>query len=46
MVLIYLRYEVLTAVKMSVLVFWVLTPYGFADRYYRFGETYSPHHQG
>jgi hypothetical protein len=33
-----LRFEVLTAVKMSMLVFWVVTLCGLVGRYQRFGE--------
>jgi hypothetical protein len=36
----HVRFEVLTAVKMSMLVFWVVTPCGLVRRYQRFGETY------
>jgi hypothetical protein len=36
------RFEVLTKVKLSVLVLWVVTPYGVVGRYQRFGETYYP----
>jgi hypothetical protein len=32
------RSEVLTAVKLSMLVFWVVTPFGLVGRYQRFGE--------
>jgi hypothetical protein len=35
-----LRFEVLKAVKMSMLVFWVATPCGLVGRYQRFGEIY------
>jgi hypothetical protein len=34
-----MRFEVLTGVKMSVLVFWVVTPCGLASTYQRFGGT-------
>jgi hypothetical protein len=34
------RSEVLTAVKMSILVFWVVTPCGLVGRYQRFGRAY------
>jgi hypothetical protein len=38
------RFEVLTAGKMSVLLFWVvLLPYGFVGRYQCFGGTYFLH---
>jgi hypothetical protein len=40
------RFEVLTAVKTSILVFWVVTPSGFAGRYQRFERTYCLHIQG
>jgi hypothetical protein len=33
-----MRFETLTAVKMSILVFWVVTPCGLVDRYQRFGD--------
>jgi hypothetical protein len=36
----YVRFEVLTAVKMSVLFLWVVTPCGLIGRYQHFGETY------
>jgi hypothetical protein len=32
--------------KSSMLVFWVVTPCGFVDRYQRFIGTYCPHLQG
>jgi hypothetical protein len=35
-----MRFDVLTAVKMSMLVFWVVTPCGLVGRYQRFGGTY------
>jgi hypothetical protein len=35
-------FEVLTAVKMSVLVFWIIKPCGIIRRYQCFGETYCP----
>jgi hypothetical protein len=38
-----MRFEVLVAVKMSVLVFWLVTPCGFVGRYQHFGETYCLH---
>jgi hypothetical protein len=38
-----LRSEVLTAVKMSMLVFWVVTPCGLVNGYQRFGGTYRLH---
>jgi hypothetical protein len=34
-----MRFEILKAVRMSVLLFWVLTLCRFAGRYQRFGET-------
>jgi hypothetical protein len=34
----YMGVEVLTEVKMSMLVFWVVTPCGLVGRYLRFGE--------
>jgi hypothetical protein len=34
-----MRFQVLTAVKMPMLVFWVVTPCGFVGRHQRFGET-------
>jgi hypothetical protein len=33
------RSDVLTAAKMSMLVFWVVTPCGLVGRYQSFGET-------
>jgi hypothetical protein len=41
----WLRFEVLTAVNMSMLVFWVVTPRGLIFRYQRFGETCCVHLQ-
>jgi hypothetical protein len=35
-----MRLEVLTAVKISLLVFWVVMPCGLVGRYQCFGETY------
>jgi hypothetical protein len=35
----YLRFEFPMAVKMSLLLFWVVTLYGLVDRYQHFGET-------
>jgi hypothetical protein len=32
-----MRFEVLTAVKMLMLVFWIVTPCGLVGRYQRFG---------
>jgi hypothetical protein len=40
------RYEVLTEVKMLMLVFRVVTLCELAGRYQRFGETYCFHHEG
>jgi hypothetical protein len=40
-----LRFEVLTAVKISTLVFWVVTPCGLVGRYQRFGGTHCHHLQ-
>jgi hypothetical protein len=37
-----MRFKVLMAVKMSMLVFWVVTPCGLGGRYERFGTTYGP----
>jgi hypothetical protein len=42
----YMRSEVLTTVKMSILVFWVVTPCGLIGRYQRFGGIYYLHLQG
>jgi hypothetical protein len=36
----HVRFEVLTAVKMSILIFWVVTPRGRIRRYQRFEETF------
>jgi hypothetical protein len=41
-----MKSEVLTAVKMSTLSFWVVTPCGLVCRYQRFGATYCLHLQG
>jgi hypothetical protein len=41
-----LRSEFLTAAKMSIVVFWVVTPRGRESGYQRFGVTYLPHLQG
>jgi hypothetical protein len=41
----YMRFEVLTVVKMS-MVFWVVTPCGLVGRYQCFGGTYCLHLQG
>jgi hypothetical protein len=40
-----MRFEVLPAVKMSMLVFWVVKPYGLVGRDQRFGGTYCLHLQ-
>jgi hypothetical protein len=40
-----MRYEVLTAVKMALLVVWVETQFGVVGRYQRFGGTYWLHFQ-
>jgi hypothetical protein len=37
-----LLFEVLAALNMSGVVFWVVTSCGLVDSYYRFGEIYSP----
>jgi hypothetical protein len=37
---VYLRFEVLTAAKMSIVVFWVVRPCGTASCYKRFEATY------
>jgi hypothetical protein len=42
----YVRLEVLTAVKMLMFVFWVMTPFRLVGRYQRFGGTYCLHLQG
>jgi hypothetical protein len=34
------RFDEISAVKMSMLVLWVVTPSGLAVRYQRFGEAY------
>jgi hypothetical protein len=42
-------FEVLTAAKMSMLVFWVVTPFGLVGRYQSFGEntaSFSPEDRG
>jgi hypothetical protein len=41
-----MRFEVLTAVKMLMLIFWVFTPYGLVGTYKRFGGAYCLHLQG
>jgi hypothetical protein len=40
-----MRFEVLTAVKMLILVFWVVTSYGHVGRYQHFRGTYCLHLQ-
>jgi hypothetical protein len=40
------KFEVLMAVRMTVLFFWVVTPCGLINRYRRFGGTYCLHLQG
>jgi hypothetical protein len=40
-----MRFEVLTAVRMSVLAFWVAVPCRLEDRYQRFEGTYCFHLQ-
>jgi hypothetical protein len=40
------KLEVLTAAKMSMLVFWVIKPCGLVGRYQHFGGTYCLHRQG
>jgi hypothetical protein len=35
-----MRFEVLMAMKMLMLVFWVVTPCGLADKFQSFGEMY------
>jgi hypothetical protein len=42
----YMRFEVLTAAKMLMLFFWIVTPCTLVGRYQRFGETYCLHLQG
>jgi hypothetical protein len=37
-----MRFEVLTAVNMSILVFWVVTPCGLSGRYQSFGGKILP----
>jgi hypothetical protein len=39
------KFEVLTAVEISLLVFWVVTPCGFVGICQHFGETYCLHLQ-
>jgi hypothetical protein len=40
-----LRFEVLTAVKMPIFVFWVVTPCGLVGRCQHFAGTYCHHLQ-
>jgi hypothetical protein len=42
----YMMLEVPSALKKSMLVFWVARPCGIVGRYRRFGETYCLHLQG
>jgi hypothetical protein len=42
----YLRFQVLAVVNMSMFVFWVVTPRGLVGKYQRFKETYCLHLQG
>jgi hypothetical protein len=39
------KFEFLTAVRMTTLFFWVVTPYRLVGRYQRFGEAYCLHLQ-
>jgi len=41
-----MRSKVLTAMKMSVLIFWVVTPYGFVGKYQLYEGTYCFHLHG
>jgi hypothetical protein len=41
-----MRFEVLTEVKISILIFWVVTQCGLVNRNQRFGRTYCLHLQG
>jgi hypothetical protein len=41
-----MRFEVITALEMSILLFLVLTPRGLVCRYQGFGETYCLHLHG
>jgi hypothetical protein len=38
----YGRFEVLTVVKMIMMFFWVVTPFGLISRYQHFRGTYCP----
>jgi hypothetical protein len=40
-----MRFDVLTAMKMSISVFWAVTPCGLVGRYQRFGGIYCLHVQ-
>jgi hypothetical protein len=40
-----MRFEILTAVKMSMMVFWVVTTYGLTGAYQCFEGAYCPHLQ-
>jgi hypothetical protein len=40
-----MRFEVFTVLKMSMMVFWVVTPCGLAGAYQRFEGTYHLHLQ-
>jgi hypothetical protein len=42
----YLRFNVLTVMKMAIMVFWVVTPCSFVGGYQRFRGTYRLHLQG
>jgi hypothetical protein len=42
----FIIFEVLTAVKTSMLVFWLVTPNRLAGKYQRFGGIYCLHLQG
>jgi hypothetical protein len=41
-----MRFEVFTAMKMPMLIFWVVTPCELVGRYQRFGGTYCLHLEG
>jgi hypothetical protein len=41
-----MRFEISVPVKMLMLVFWKVTPFGLESRYQRFGGTYCLHLQG
>jgi hypothetical protein len=38
-------FDVITAVKILILLFWVVTPCGLVGRHHRFGGTYCHHLQ-